>query len=141
MNNTPGWKTTELLPDGFFKFDRKATDNLISLISEFNADIILISTHRISYSNVEWCDLFKARGINAYIERINDVSSINLIDKITEIVNWVSHNDGDYIIIDDDVLLGRLPDSIKSHWVKTSPLIGFDDESLSKARIIASKQI
>lgn len=137
---TPGWVKPEILSDGFLKFDEKSTKNIISLISEFNASIVLISTHRINYTNLEWCNIFKNRGIDVEVKKINEVSSIYLIDKTFEIINWVNTNSDDYIVIDDDISLGSLPESIKAHWIKPSSLVGFSDALLNEARLIASKQ-
>jgi HAD domain in Swiss Army Knife RNA repair proteins len=47
---TPSWRTTEILSDGFMKFNEAAVTNLRRLITETNADIILTTTHRITYS-------------------------------------------------------------------------------------------
>jgi hypothetical protein len=138
---TPSWKKAELLDDGFLKFDKEATDNLNILLFVTNATIVLISTHRIKYSNDELSLLFKSRGINANIEKINDVDAIHLIDKPSEIINWVNTSNSEYLIIDDDSSLGVLPKDIKMRWIKPSPLIGFSEDYLCSALSIFNKQI
>jgi len=137
---TPGWKQAEHLADGFMKFSETAVSNLAALYKETNAAIVLTTTHRINYSESQWKEIFKRRGLNFQtISKINDKTEISqLPDRATEIKEWTKSNsiDNNYVIIDDDLSINSLDDSIKERWVATKPLIGFDKEAKEKALLI-----
>ena len=134
---TPGWKQVEHLSDGFMKFSETAVSNLASLYKETRASIVLTTTHRINYTESEWKEIFKVRGLDfAIISKLDDKTALSqLLDKATEIKEWVKNNpvDNNYVIIDDDLSIHSLEDSIKERWVTTKPLIGFDKACKDKA--------
>ena len=134
---TPSWKQVEQLADGFMKFSEVAVANLATLYKETNASIVLTTTHRINYSESQWKEIFKLRGLNfETISKLNDKTEISqLLDRATEIKEWTKSNpvDTNYVIIDDDLSINSLDDSIKERWVATKPLIGFDRDSKDKA--------
>jgi hypothetical protein len=134
---TPSWKQIEILSDGFMKFSDNSVLNLAMLYEETNANIVLTTTHRINYSEKKWKEIFKFRGLNfQMITKLNDKTEISqLLNRAMEIKEWVKKNplENNYVIIDDDLSLNSLDDSIKKHWVATKPLIGFDKESKVKA--------
>ena len=136
---TPSWKQVEQLADGFMKFSEVAVAvaNLSTLYKETNASIVLTTTHRINYSESQWKEIFKLRGLNfETISKLNDKTEISqLLDRATEIKEWTKSNpvDSNYVIIDDDLSINSLDDSIKERWVATKPLIGFDKDSKDKA--------
>lgn len=141
---TPSWRSTEILADGFMKFNEKAAANLQRLVAETKADIILTTTHRVSYSIDTWKDIFKQRGIlgNA-ISKINNKNSVrDMLDRATEIKDWYDKIGDQYnfVVVDDDLSLNGLPAVLKSRCVITKPLIGLDEEATAKAlKILQTK--
>ncbi|HEY1054896.1 MAG TPA: HAD domain-containing protein, partial [Emticicia sp.] len=70
---TPSWKPTEQLSDGFMKFNENAAENLAILFKETNASIVLTTTHRISFDETKWKEIFKKRGLNFHtITKLNN---------------------------------------------------------------------
>jgi 16S rRNA C1402 (ribose-2'-O) methylase RsmI len=134
---TPSWRNTEILADGFMKFNEKAATNLQRIIIETEADIILTTTHRINYSIDTWKDVFKQRDIlTNSISKLNDKTSIQAMShRATEIKEWFDnggykHN---FVIIDDDLSLNSLPAVLKAKCVITRPLIELDEEATNNA--------
>ena len=134
---TPGWRVTEKHIDGFLKFNEKAETNLIRLIIETNATIVLTTTHRISYSIEKWKEIFNNRGIPVKcIEKINSVNSISLmLDRGLEIKEWIeNYGTGlKYVILDDDLSINALPHEIKEKWIATKSMIGLDENGTDRA--------
>lgn len=134
---TPSWKQVEHLSDGFMKFSENAVLNLANLYKETNASIVLTTTHRINYSESQWKEIFKLRGLDfETISKLNDKTEISqLLDRATEIREWIKRNpvDINYVIIDDDPSINSLDESIKERWVATKPFIGLDKEAKNKA--------
>lgn len=127
-----GWKSPELLNDGFPLFSSKATIALNQLISD-NDTIMLTTSHKANFSIEEWKSIFSNRGIQTNkIERLP--ANIDNLNRKDEIVNWfkANHVDEKFIIIDDDASLNELPDYLKAHLVMPSPLIGLTEEHLVK---------
>jgi hypothetical protein len=134
-----GWKSPELLNDGFPAFSSKATSTLQSLISD-DVTIMLTTSHKANFSIDEWKSIFKNRGIN--IEKIKSLpENCNSLSRKDEIVNWFSINnvDKDFVIIDDDKSLNELPTFLKDKLVQTSPYIGLTEEHLEAIKSIALK--
>ncbi|WP_210515496.1 HAD domain-containing protein [Hymenobacter terricola] len=133
---TPAWRAVELQDDGFMKFNARAANNLGRIIDQTQARIVLTTSHRINYSLGEWQVILQTRGINSpLIAKINDVATLNCMgDRADEIAEWVaSRSDGEtYVIIDDDLSINRLPEAIKARCVLTKPLIGLDEEAMTK---------
>ena len=141
---TPIWRTSELLADGFLKFNERAVNNLVYIISETAASVVLTTTHRINFSLDEWYSLFEARGIAIKsISKINEKKSIDSLGKRSdEIQVWVDQfgETENYVIIDDDLSINSLPELIKSRWVMTKPMIGLNKEAADKALDILQRQ-
>jgi hypothetical protein len=134
---TPSWRATEILADGFMKFNDNAAANLQRLIKETEANIVLTSTHRDSYPIETWKKIFSQRGIlpNS-ISKLNEKTSIEtMLDRATEIKEWFDNggHNCNFVIIDDDLSLNSLPAVIKSKCIMTSPLIGLNEEATNKA--------
>lgn len=91
---TPSWRTTEILSDGFMKFNEKAAINLQQLIIKTSADIVLTTTHRINYSIDAWKNIFKQRGIlTNSVSKINDKISVQtMLDRASEIKEWFDNS-------------------------------------------------
>lgn len=127
-----GWKSPELLNDGFPAFSSKATIALQQLISEDDT-IMLTTSHKTNFSIEAWKSIFSNRGIHTNkIERLP--ANIDNLNRKDEIVNWfkVNNTEENFIIIDDDTSLNDLPDYLKAHLVQPSPLIGLTEEHLVK---------
>ncbi len=137
LETTPSWRKTAHLEDGFMKFNQDAVNNLAKLLADTNAEVVLSSTHRISYSIEKWKELFATRGLYFHtISKLNDKTRIDqLLDRGTELLEWVNRvgYDKNYVIIDDDLSVGILPSHIKSRWVQVTPHIGFTDENRVEA--------
>ena len=137
-----GWKSPELLEDGFPAFSDRASRVLQNLISEDTTTIILTTSHKSRYTIDQWKAIFKKRGITATKIRTLDVNVNNLSLK-DEILNWFTSNyvKENFIIIDDDKSLNSLPSFLKGNLLQTSPAIGLTQEHLEIARLILNKKI
>lgn len=132
-----GWKSPEILFDGFPAFSSKATITLQNLISEEDT-IMLTTSHKAKFGIEEWKSIFKNRGIN--IKNIKSLpENLNNLSRKDEIVNWFNVNniDEDFVIIDDDKSLNELPDFLKENLVQTSPYIGLTEEHLKPIKSIS----
>jgi len=134
---TPGWKKPEINSDGFLEFNKKAVINLVKIISETSADIILTTSHRNSYPLSEWKSIMDTRGIptNNIMTIDNYITHPNHKSRVDEIRQWINDfgTEKNYVIIDDDTSLDSLPSNLKKRWVKTSPMIGLDDNATTRA--------
>ncbi|HEY5408694.1 MAG TPA: HAD domain-containing protein [Ginsengibacter sp.] len=136
-----GWKSPELLNDGFPAFSSKASGVLQSLISE-GTTVILTTSHKSNYTNDDWESIFRKRGIDVKKIKTLDNNLANLSRK-DEISNWFDANNINetFVIIDDDKSLNSLPDFLKRNLILTSPLIGLTDEHLENIRAILNKNL
>jgi len=134
-----GWKSLELLQDGFPAFSSKAVGALQQLINEATT-IILTTSHKSNYSIDQWKGIFEKRGV-----AIGKMTSLgpnpHNISRLDEILNWFENNqlEEDFIIIDDDKGLNALPVFLKEKLILTSPLIGLTNEHVQVAKSILSK--
>lgn len=132
-----GWKSPELLDDGFPAFSDIASRVLQNLISEDTTTIILTTSHKSRYTIDQWKAIFKKRGITATKIKALDVN-VNNLSRKDEIVNWFTSNyaNENFIIIDDDKSLNSLPTFLKQKLLQPSPLIGLTEQHLENARLI-----
>lgn len=134
---TPGWRITEQHSDGFLKFNDKAEKNLIKLITETNASIVLTTTHRITYSVEKWKEIFNNRGIPVEtIEKVNTKQTIeHMLDRGQEIKEWIDlfGTGKKFVILNDDLSINALPVEIKEKWVMTKSMIGLDEDGTDQA--------
>lgn len=131
-----GWKSPELLHDGFPVFSSKATQVLQNLISD-DTTVMLTTSHKSNFSIEEWKNFFKKRSL--HIENLKCLpANVNNLSRKDEILNWFNANriNEDFIIIDDDKSLNDLPGNLKEHLVQTSPYIGLVEEHLDIAMAI-----
>lgn len=128
-----GWKSVPNLQDGFSQFSSKAVSNLNHILSETRASIVLTTSHKSRFSELEWQMIFKNRGINVSIQKLDD--NINELDRKTEIINWLEHkwNHENFVIIDDDKNLNGLPKEIKDKLVLTKSLVGLNEDDANAA--------
>jgi hypothetical protein len=134
-----GWKSPELLNDGFPAFSSKASLTLQNLLAEGDT-IMLTTSHKSKFSMEEWKNIFYNRGIN--IEKIKTLpENRNNLSRKDEILNWFSANniEEDFVIIDDDRSLNELPGFLKENLVQTSPYIGLTEEHAAAIKLIAHK--
>ena len=125
-----GWKTPELLEDGFPAFSLKATGVLQNLVS-VDTTVMLITSHKSKYSIDEWKNIFERRGIK--IENLKSFdNNDNNISRKDEVLNWFNLNNvhEDFVILDDDKSLNDLPLFLKEHLILTNPLVGLTNDHL-----------
>jgi hypothetical protein len=133
MVTTPSWKRTEVLDDHFPNFNRTAIDNLLKIINQTNASIVLTTSHKSRFTLSEWKNIFMKRGVS-----VDSISCLNentsSLNRKEEILNWAKdEGHQDFVIIDDDRSLNDLPFELKNKCVLTSPLIGLDENAASTA--------
>ncbi|WP_118974046.1 HAD domain-containing protein [Taibaiella koreensis] len=134
---TPSWKQPELLEDGFMLFQKNAAANLAYLLSLAEIQLVLVSSHRHRYPIAEWQRLFANRKIHPRSITLMESILPGFPSRKMEIEAWLNRNPGaNFILIDDDSSLQALEPALKSRWVQTFPLKGFDDEALEKAKIL-----
>lgn len=136
-----GWKSPELLSDGFPAFSSRAITALRNSISDEDT-IMLTSSHKSRFSFEEWKDIFKSRGIS--IKKIQTLpENIHHLSRKDEIVNWFYANDWNenFVIIDDDKSLNELPGFIKENLVQTSPYIGLTEDHVEVIQSILNKGV
>lgn len=122
-----GWKTPELLQDGFPAFSKNATRILQRIITP-DVTVLLTTSHKSRYNIEEWKTIFKNRGI--HIENIKSLpENAGCNNRKEEIINWFKFNtvESNFLIIDDDTSLQDLPVSLKANLVQTSPTIGLNE--------------
>ncbi|NOT76703.1 MAG: hypothetical protein HOP08_17380 [Cyclobacteriaceae bacterium] len=128
-----GWKTPELLEDGFPVFTQESTTALKSLLSS-ETRVILSTSHRYRYSVTQWKQIFEKRGLR--ITRLGRLASAATPSKRKdEIQGWFNSHPipKEFIILDDDKSLHSLPESLKNHWVETPSLVGLTTKNLKEA--------
>jgi hypothetical protein len=134
---TPPWRAVETEPDGFFKFNERATENLAAILLATNAAVVLTTSHRINYSLAQWKAFFTARGlVPAAIAKVNERTSLPPPgSRAAEIAAWVAQPGAPakYVVLDDDLSLHGLPAAIKSRCVFTKPLLGLDADATRQA--------
>jgi len=134
---TPSWRAVETEPDGFFKFDARATANLATILDKTDAALVLTTSHRIHYSLAEWAAFLKARGLApAAISKVNDRTTLSPVgSRADEVAAWVTTHGthANYVVLDDDLSLHGLPLAIKSRCVITKPLLGLDADATQQA--------
>jgi hypothetical protein len=126
------WNPVNLMSDGFYEFSTSAIYNLNQIVKETGAEIILITSHKTSYTNSEWIRIFETRDILGNVSRLDD----DLIHskRLNEVLNWCELNKSDkFVILDDDKSLNDLPTTIKNHLVLCDSGIGLTIEKVELA--------
>ena len=115
---TPAWRAVETEPDGFFKFNARATTNLAAVLAATNAAVVLTTSHRLKYSLAQWSAFFYARGlVPAAITKVNDRTTLPPAgSRAAEIVAWVAQ-----------------PGAPANRCVITKPLLGLDADAAQRA--------
>jgi hypothetical protein len=140
MVPTTSWKPTEILSDGFANFSVRAITNLQTIIYSTGASILLTTSHKSRYSNSEWEEIFKRRGITTNINTL-EPNKDNLNRK-EEILRWHTKTSiaESFVIIDDDKSLNGLPNHIKDKAIITSVTVGLTFEQAQSAIDILKKE-
>lgn len=136
---TPPWKPDEMHEDGYSDFNPLCVSNFNILLEKATADIWLTSSRRWTKTLIEFQEIFKNRKvIKSPVGRIPDGTGGR--SRLSEINAFLDHEPYQhYMIIDDDNSLQSLTPSRKTHWIKTNPLIGFNNECLLSSIEIISK--
>lgn len=118
-----GWKSPELLNDGFPDFSSKAVRAFQDLISK-DTTVVLTTSHKSNYAIDDWKSIFRRSGINIEKIKTPDSNADNLSRK-DEISNWFKANNINepFVIIDDDKSLNFLPDFLKRNLILTVLLL------------------
>ena len=134
------WRKLEILGDGFPEFSSRATDALNKIVLATNADIVLTTSHKHSFTIEGWIEIFKTRGVI-----VNKVSRLpqnttNLTRK-EELLRWFTLENSfeKFIIIDDDKSLNGLPENLKNRLIQTSGSVGLTDYLADEALVIAER--
>ena len=134
------WRKLEILEDGFPEFSLRATDALNKIISASNADIVLTTSHKHTFTIEGWLEIFQRRNLS-----VNKVSRLpentrNLSRK-HELLEWFTPENSteDFIIIDDDKSLNGLPEILKNRLIQTSGSVGLTDYLADEALVIINK--
>ena len=133
------WRPSEILSDGFANFSNRAIVGLQRIINNTGATILLTTSHKSNYSNLEWEQIFKTRGIISKIDKLEH-NGDNLNRK-EEILRWYKTKSSEnFVIIDDDKSLNGLPEYIKNRVVLTSGTVGLNIELAQLAIAILRKE-
>lgn len=136
-----GWKSPELLNDGFPAFSSKAVRVIQSLIT-VDTIVVLTTSHKSRFTIEEWKRIFKNRGL-----QLNKLKSLeentNFLSRKDEILNWFNLNNihEEFIIIDDDKSLNDLPVYIKKNLIQTSALVGLTDVHLDEINTVLKSKL
>lgn len=125
-----GWKSPEIMMDGFPVFSQRATRVLQQLVSD-STTVLLTTSHRSRFNVEEWKTIFKNRGI--IITNLNSLPEYSFSStRKEEIVKWVNmnHLNEPFLILDDDNSLNDLPNYLKENLVQTSSHIGLTENHL-----------
>ena len=139
MVPTTSWKPTEILSDGFANFSARAITNLQTIIYNTGASILLTTSHKSRYSNSEWEEIFKRRGIVTNINTL-EPNEDNLNRK-EEILRWFTKTSisESFVILDDDKSLNGLSSNIKNKAIVTSGTVGLTNDQAKRAIDILQK--
>lgn len=140
MVPTTSWKPTEILSDGFANFSARAITNLQTIIYNTGASILLTTSHKSRYSNSEWEEIFKRRGIVTNINTL-EPNEDNLNRK-EEILRWFTKTSisESFVILDDDKSLNGLSSNIKNKAIVTSGTVGLTNDQAKSAIDILQKE-
>lgn len=122
------WKQPEMLEDGFPAFSQAAVA-AFNIFMSADDEVVLISSHRDTYSIEAWKQLFANRGL--IINKLTKLPQYNPSGRrLGELLNYMKENaiSDDFIILDDDKSLNDLPANLKKHLVQPYAHIGLTAE-------------
>ncbi len=129
------WKRPEFEADGFPKFSIRAAKSLQQILTATGATIMLTTSHKDSYSLMQWKSMFEMRGFSEIsIDKLQE--NVPVLNRKEEILRWLSNNkeQDNFVIIDDDKILNSLPFELRPRLVQTSGTLGLTAE-LAEAAI------
>ena len=116
------------------QFSHKASLALNKIIEKTNADILLTTSHKSSYSLTQWKEIFINR--NIIVQNILKLdNNTNFFNRKEEITNWFHQlkEQIPFVIIDDDKSLNALPNTLKTKLIQTSSTVGLTEELANEA--------
>lgn len=122
------WKQPEMLEDGFPAFSQ-ASVAAFNIFMSADDQVVLISSHRDSFSIEEWKQIFANRGLK--INKLTKLPKYNPSERrLSELLNYFQENanSDDFVILDDDKSLNDLPTHLKKHLVQPYAHIGLTTE-------------
>jgi len=126
MVTTPSWKQPIMLDDNFPDFNKESVKNLNDILNQTKSTVVLTTSHKSKYTLDEWSLIFSKRGIECNLQKLNNQPSTNRYD---EIIDWFeTYGENNFVIIDDDKQLNKLPNNIKCKLVSTDLMIGLNSE-------------
>lgn len=134
------WRKLEILDDGFPEFSLRATDALNKIISSSNADIVLTTSHKHSFTLEGWMAIFETRGV--IVNKVGRLpENISNLSRKQELLEWFNPENSTekFIIIDDDKSLNGLPEILKSRLIQTSGSVGLTDYLADEALLIVDR--
>lgn len=135
------WRKLEILEDGFPEFSLRATDALNKIIFHSDAEIVLTTSHKHSFTLEGWIEIFKRRNIN--LKNISRLpANVSCLTRKQELLEWFNDDENvkeKFIIIDDDKSLNGLPKFLKDRLIQTSGSVGLTDYLADEALEISAK--
>lgn len=132
----PSWRKVESEADGFMRFNKQSAENLADILAQTGASVVLTTTHRINFTGEQWLEIFRLRGIAINsISKLNEKQSLaEMKDRGTEIEDWAKNNSvTNFVILDDDPSINRLPEWVTQRWVIIKPFKGIDEDAKQRA--------
>jgi hypothetical protein len=122
------WQSPAFLEDGFPAFTLNAVRSLNTIIQNTNATIVLTTSHKDRFDNLQWSTIFSQRGITAKIQKCEYAQEVG-VSRADLVLSWLEANPSleNFVIIDDDKSLNDLPSNVKQHLIMTSSYIGLND--------------
>lgn len=129
MITTPSWKSDDIHQDGFSMFNENAS-NWIDKLCNVDAEFWLISSRRSGFTLEQFNVFLKNRNMNIKLSGLVPIYENR--KRIDELLTFLKENSPEnYLLIDDDGSLEDLED--KTFWIKTQPLVGFNEEKFNEA--------
>lgn len=132
---TPSWKPDAINNDGYSDFDTIAVDNFNQLLNTVTAELWLTSSRRTNNTLLQFNQIFKNRKISKELNGFIPQGT-KRVSRLIEINRFLDHEPvRNFLIIDDDNSLEDLDTKRKQYWIKTLPLLGFNNAALLDAHL------
>lgn len=130
---TPPWRPDKMHDDGYSDFNMECVAHLNQLSRTVEANWWLSSTRRAGKTEEEFRTIFSNRQLNIELKGFLPIQETLTMRK-TEVDQFLDKmRPKNYLIIDDDSSLNGLENSRKQQWIRTDPLIGFNNSTLELA--------
>lgn len=138
---TPAWQQDVIAEDGYSVFKPKLVNNLNTLLTKWDFEIVLSSSRRKAHSLEQFNMYFENRGILHKISAYTPIS-VEKKSRKEEIEQYIFDNSiQNFLILDDDTSLNNLDKRFKDKLVLTKHMLGFNYEKLEEAIEKISHQI